>query len=209
MIIESPVLSAWIILLAFGLYGVVHSLLASLPVKALVSTLFGKTGERFYRLFYNVFATITIVPILVLPFTLPNVRWYSIPEPWSYLMYAVQLLALGLLGISILQTGVFELLGFSQVLGIEPKDRLNTAGMYGYIRHPLYTFSIIALWFNPSMTVNSAALTLAFTLYFIFGAMVEERKMVKVFGQEYRDYQANTPMFIPFIKRINKTQGEN
>jgi protein-S-isoprenylcysteine O-methyltransferase Ste14 len=202
MFIDHPVLSFLTILLAFGLYGVVHSLLASLPAKALVSTLFGKTGERFYRLIYNTFAVITLMPILALPFILPNATWYSIPAPWAYLVQAVRLLALGLLGISILQTGLFELIGFRQALGIEEKERLNTAGMYGYMRHPLYTFSILALWLNPSMTVNTASLTLAFTLYFIFGAMVEERKMVKIFGQEYKDYQAKTPMFIPFMKSL-------
>lgn len=200
MIIENPALSPWIILLAFGLYGFVHSLLASLPVKALVSALFGKTGDRFYRLFYNMFAAISIMPILALPFTLPDAPWYSISAPWANLMKAVQLLALGLLGISIFHTGLLELLGFSQAFGIDQKDKLNTAGMYKYIRHPLYTFSMIAILFNPSMTVNSAALSLAFTLYFILGAMVEERKMVKIFGQEYQDYQANTPMFVPLIR---------
>ena len=200
MIIDNPALSPLIILLAFGLYGFIHSLLASLQVKALVSALFGKTGDQFYRLFYNIFAVITIMPILALPFTLPDVIWYSIPTPWRNLMRVVQLLALGLLGISILQTGTFELLGLSQILGSKQKERLNTAGLYGYIRHPIYTFSIMAIWLNPSMTVNSAALTLAFTLYFIFGAMVEERKLVKVLGQEYRDYQAKTPMFVPFLR---------
>ncbi len=203
MIIENPALSPWMILLAFGLYGIIHSLLASLQVKALVSALFGKTGDRLYRLFYNAFAAITIVPILALPFALPDVIWYSIPAPWANLMRVVQLLALGLLGISILQTGPFELLGLSQILGSKQKETLNSSGMYGYIRHPIYTFSMIVIWFNPSMTVNSAALILAFTLYFIFGAMVEERKLVKVLGQEYRDYQAKTPMFVPFI-RVNK-----
>lgn len=202
MIIENPALSPWMILLAFGLYGVIHSLLASLQVKALISTLFGKSGDRFYRLFYNTFAVVTIMPILALPLTLPDVRWYSIPAPWANLMRLVQLLALGLLGISILQTGPFELLGLSQMLGSKPKETLNTSGMYGFIRHPIYTFSMIVIWFNPSMTMNSAALSLAFTLYFIFGAMVEERKLVKVLGKEYRDYQAKTPMFVPFMKRI-------
>jgi protein-S-isoprenylcysteine O-methyltransferase Ste14 len=200
MSIENPALSPWIILFAFALYGVVHSILASLPVKALADDLFGETADKFYRLFYNGFAFITLLPILALPYTLPNSPWYTIPEPWVYLAQAIQLLSLGLLAISVLQTGVLDFIGFKQVLRGERREKLRTNGIYRYIRHPLYTFGMVFLWLSPSMTQNLAALYFAFTLYFIFGAIVEEQKLEKVFGQAYQDYRTNTPMFIPFLK---------
>ena len=200
MTIENPALSPLIILGAFGLYGVVHSLLASLQVKALAAALFGKFAEKYYRLFYNVFAFITLVPIMALPYTLPNKPWYTIPAPWTYLTLSIQILVLGLAGISALQTDVFKFIGLKQVFVGESKDVLKTRGIYKHLRHPLYTFGIVFLWLSPSMFQNMAALYLAFTLYFIFGAMVEERKLERVFGQAYREYRAKTPMFIPFIK---------
>jgi protein-S-isoprenylcysteine O-methyltransferase Ste14 len=200
MTIENPALSPLIILMAFGLYGVVHSLLASLQVKALAAALFGELAEKYYRLFYNIFAFITLVPIMALPYALPNRPWYTIPEPWTYLTLSIQLLVLVLGGISVLQTGLFEFVGFKQVLVGEPKDTLKTKGLYKHVRHPLYTLGVIFLWLSPSMSQNMAALYFAFTLYFIFGAMVEERKLERVFGEAYREYRARTPMFVPFIK---------
>jgi protein-S-isoprenylcysteine O-methyltransferase Ste14 len=200
MTIENPALSPLIILLAFGLYGVVHSLLASLPAKALAAALFGELAEKYYRLFYNIFAFITLLPILALPYTLPNKPWYTIPKPWTYLTLGTQLLVLALGGFSVLQTGLFEFAGLKQVFSGEPKDTLETKGMYKHLRHPIYTLGMVFLWLSPSMSQNMAALYFAFTLYFIFGAMVEERKLERIFGEAYREYRARTPMFIPFIK---------
>jgi protein-S-isoprenylcysteine O-methyltransferase Ste14 len=203
MTIENPALSPLIILLAFGLYGVVHSLLASLQAKALAVTLFGKIAEKYYRLFYNAFAFITLAPIMALPYTLPNRSWYTIPKPWTYLTLSIQVLVVGLAGISVLQTGLFEFVGLKQVFSGEPKDTLKTKGLYKHVRHPIYTLGTVFLWLSPSMSQNMAALYFAFTLYFIFGAMVEERKLERVFGQAYRQYRAKTPMFIPFIRPLS------
>ncbi|MGD8454865.1 MAG: isoprenylcysteine carboxylmethyltransferase family protein [Anaerolineales bacterium] len=200
MTIENPAFSPLIILLAVGLYGLVHSLLASLQVKALAAALFGDFAEKYYRLFYNVFAFITLVPIMALPYTLPNKTWYTIPQPWTYLTLSIQLLVVGLAGIAALQTDVFKFIGLKQVFVGGSKDVLKTRGIYKHLRHPLYSFGIVFLWLSPSMSQNMAALYFAFTLYFIFGAMVEERKLVRVFGKAYQDYRAKTPMFIPFIK---------
>jgi protein-S-isoprenylcysteine O-methyltransferase Ste14 len=34
-------------------------------------------------------------------------------------------------------------------------------------------------------------------LYFYVGTFFEERRMVRTFGQEYRDYQRRVPRFLP------------
>jgi protein-S-isoprenylcysteine O-methyltransferase Ste14 len=94
---------------------------------------------------------------------------------------------------------MFSFIGLSQAMGYKSKETLTTNGLYRIIRHPLYTFSMIFLWLTPTMTQNTAMLYLAFSLYFIIGGIVEERKLVKIFGDEYRDYVEKTPMFIPFL----------
>lgn len=192
--------SPWVILLATAIYGLVHTVMASLPFKDMVYTLFGKAGERYYRLFFNVFSTITLLPILALPYALPDEVLYTVPEPWTYLTIALQLLSLLLLTYSVVQTGAFQFAGFSQALGLKTEDDLNTAGLYRFVRHPLYTFSMLFLWLAPTMTRNQAILYFSFTLYFIIGAVFEERKLVKIFGDDYRRYQAATPMLVPFLK---------
>jgi protein-S-isoprenylcysteine O-methyltransferase Ste14 len=199
--------SPLIIFLAFALYGVVHSLLASIPAKDLAYTFFGKTAERTYRLFYNIFSFVTLLPILALPFTLPDVELYTFPEPWSFVAKGGQILALTLLAYSAFQTGIFKFIGFSQLMGINNEEKLNTRGLYRYMRHPLYTFSLVFLWLTPTMTRNLAILYLSFSMYFIIGAVVEERKLVKTFGDEYLEYMSKTPYLIPFLKWGKNEEG--
>lgn len=205
---ENPIRSSpLIIFLAFALYGAVHSLLASIPAKDLAYTFFGKVAERTYRLFYNIFSFITLLPILALPFTIPDVELYTIPEPWSFIAKGGQILALVLLAYSAFQTGIFKFIGFSQLMGINNEEKLNTRGLYRYMRHPLYTFSLVFLWLTPTMTRNFAILYLSFSMYFIIGAVVEERKLVKTFEDEYLEYMSKTPMLIPFLKWGKQKEG--
>ncbi len=193
----STVYSPLIILLAFALYGLMHTLTASLSFKDWVISHLGEPARRYYRLAYSLLAFITFLPVLALPVWLPDVHWYTVPAPWRHLMVLGQLLSLALLAYSLLQTGAFQFLGIPQALGAASKDELNTGGLYRYIRHPLYTFTITLIWLIPSMTQNLAALNAAITLYALVGAVVEERKLVRLFGQAYQDYRRRTPMFLP------------
>ena len=190
--------SPWFILIAFAGYGVVHSLMASLGFKDFVYGLMGDLAERYYRMVYNMFSFLTLLPILALPLTIPDVQLYTIPTPWSSVTMALQGVSLALLFFSLIQTGAFEFIGLSQMVGVKSRDKLNTRGLYRCMRHPLYTFSMLFLWLTPTMTRNLAVLYLSFTLYFVIGAFVEERKMVRLFGQEYVDYQTRVGMFFPF-----------
>jgi protein-S-isoprenylcysteine O-methyltransferase Ste14 len=198
--------SAWFILIAFAGYGVVHSLMASLGFKDFVYGLMGELAERYYRMVFNLFSFFTLLPILALPLTIPDVPLYTIPDPWSSVTLAVQGISLALLIYSLFQTGAFEFVGLSQMVGIKAKDKLNTRGLYRYMRHPLYTFSMLFLWLTPVMTRNLAVLYLSFTLYFVIGALVEERKMVRLFGQAYVDYQVKVGMFFP-VPKLGECMG--
>ena len=94
-----------------------------------------------------------------------------------------------------------QFIGFSQALGSVEKDQLNINGLNKFMRHPIYTFTNTFFWFSPTMSQNTAAFYLAITLYSIIGAIYEERKLVEEYGQAYIDYQAETPMLIPFLKK--------
>jgi len=59
---------------------------------------------------------------------------------------------------------------------------------------------LIFIWFSPVMTYNLLALFIGLTIYIVIGAIYEERKLEREYGQSYRDYQARTPMLIPGLK---------
>ena len=82
-------------------------------------------------------------------------------------------------------------------------EQLVISGFYRWVRHPLYTAGFFLLWASPDMTRNGFALKLGLTLYLIAGAYVEERKLVKAFGDAYVSYSERVPMFFPRLSRFS------
>jgi protein-S-isoprenylcysteine O-methyltransferase Ste14 len=65
------------------------------------------------------------------------------------------------------------------------------------VRHPLYLFSLLAIWPSPIMTESLLAFNAAATLYFVVGSRLEEKRLIAAFGQTYLDYQRRVPWLIP------------
>jgi len=190
----------WIILSVF-LWGIIHSLLASMRTKELVTKWFGAKFMRFYRLLYNAFAVISFVPVLAIAALTNSRTLYSVPIPWSGLMVFGEILALIGLTLAFSQTDAWEFIGLRQLGESERPSRLNTGGLYHYIRHPLYATGLVFIWLFPHMTISILVINIALTIYILIGAFFEERKLRREFGQEYIDYAAVTPMLIPLVKR--------
>ena len=186
----------WLIIVV-ALWGLIHSLLASLQFKSLLLRMRGERGMKFYRLFYNVFAVVSFLPVLYLMVTLPDQPLYEVPSPWSYLMRAGQIASALLLLVSVLQTDVLAFVGLRQLFATEQGGDLVTRGLYRLVRHPLYTFSLLVLWLSPVISLNSFIVYLALTIYILIGIIFEERKLLREFGKAYADYKSVTPMLIP------------
>lgn len=81
------------------------------------------------------------------------------------------------------------------------KGQVITKGVYRYIRHPQYTGLILL---TIGMLIEWATLfmlliwPIVFFMYYRL-AKIEERDMIREFGEEYRRYMKQTKMFIPFI----------
>jgi protein-S-isoprenylcysteine O-methyltransferase Ste14 len=217
----SPILAPLLILLAVLVYGLVHSLLASLGVKALSRRWLGPQAKRFYRLAYNLFAVFSLLPVLALPAFLPDRLIYVIPLPWSLLTLGLQALALLALAVGVLQTGAGTFLGLRQLFEAPESKAINgetpqgkspegespegvsplvVGGLYRWVRHPLYSAGLVFIWLIPRMSVNLLALNFGLSLYLVVGALFEERKLLREFGQAYTLYRQRTPMLVPGLK---------
>ena len=184
--------------LAVLIWGVVHSLTASLGAKDWIRRMLGETGKRFYRLAYNLFSVISFLPILRLMVVLPDQVLYQIPAPWVYISLAGQVAAIILLGIGVLQTDMLSFVGLRQLFkGKERHSELITHGLYRWARHPLYTAALLFIWLTPIMSENSLVVIISATIYIFVGAWFEERKLEREFGAAYAEYKAVTPMLIP------------
>ena len=188
------------ITLALLLWGFLHSILASLRFKSFLANLLGQSLMRGYRLFYNVFAFISFLPILWLVATLPNAPLYSVPVPVSYGMLLGQGIGMVLLMVGVLQTDTLAFLGLRQLVMEEKPAGLVTNGLYRLVRHPLYTAGLLILWLSPQVSVNLFTMFVGATVYILVGVSFEERRLLRRFGQSYADYKSRTPMLIPWLK---------
>ncbi|RIK27179.1 MAG: hypothetical protein DCC54_04325 [Anaerolineae bacterium] len=173
-------MSAFYIILSLLLWGLVHSILASLGFKSFLANLLGDAPMRGYRLFYNVFSFLSFLPILYLVVALPDARLYSVSAPLSYAMMFGQGVMVILLVVGVLQTGMLTFAGLRQLIEGE--------------RPPKF------MWLSPQVTVNSFTLYIAAMIYIFIGAYFEERKLAREFGAAYAEYRSKTPMFIPCLK---------
>jgi protein-S-isoprenylcysteine O-methyltransferase Ste14 len=189
----------WIVLSVL-LWGLLHSLSASLKAREWARQILGPVWNRFYRLAYNIFSVFSFLPVLVLAALTPDRRLYLVPLPWSGLMVLGELLAVAALVLAFRQTDMWEFIGFRQLGETDKPSGLTTSGLYHYVRHPLYSAGLAFIWLMPLMTVNVLAINLALTVYVVIGAVFEERKLRREFGQAYVEYAKVTPMFIPFLK---------
>jgi protein-S-isoprenylcysteine O-methyltransferase Ste14 len=189
----------WLIF-AIALWGVIHSWLASTGFKNFLRRTPGNRFMKFYRLLYNIFAVVSIVPILYLMVSLPDKMLYQMPVPWNYVMRAGQALSVLFLFVAVLQTDVLSFAGLRQLVEEEKTGSLVTNGLYRSVRHPLYTFSLLILWLSPSMSINSFIVYTALTIYILIGIVFEERKLVGEFGNAYVEYKSSTPMLFPGTK---------
>jgi protein-S-isoprenylcysteine O-methyltransferase Ste14 len=99
----------------------------------------------------------------------------------------------------------FELFGLHQVAnnlaGREmPTPRFRAPLFYKFVRHPLYLGFIIAFWAAPRMTIGHLLFAAVTTAYIVVGALLEERDLIDMFGDEYRRYKERVSMLVPWRK---------
>ena len=183
----------------FTLWALLHSLTASLAGKEQARRYFGPGADRWYRLAYNAFSVVSFLPLLFLLAVLPDRQLYLVPEPWSWLWRALQVVALVGLLVAFMQTDPRHFTGLIQLVGAAEGDdgRLMVRGFYCRVRHPLYFFSILLVWSTPNMTVLWFEACILFTLYFYLGSLHEEQRLLAEFGQAYAQYREQVPMLIP------------
>lgn len=87
------------------------------------------------------------------------------------------------------------------LIGIEKTTSLVTAGIYKYIRHPLYSSLLFFTWgvFIKKISWAGFACALAATFFLVVTAKIDEAECAHYFGPAYQAYIEKTRMFIPFL----------
>jgi protein-S-isoprenylcysteine O-methyltransferase Ste14 len=114
--------------------------------------------------------------------------------------------------------GPFHLLSFAFIFGgffliskawyvlyrAQRKGRLATAGPYAYVRHPQYDgFILVMLGFLVQWpTILTLAMFPVLVWMYVRLARAEEREAIATFGEDYRQYAAKVPGFIPRLGQL-------
>jgi protein-S-isoprenylcysteine O-methyltransferase Ste14 len=199
------IIDIFLIIILFGLFGFIHSILASTKIKKILISKFGNL-IAFYRLTYVLISFITLFIVYDLA-PKPHIIIYDLPYPFDFIILLPQIV--GLVGIlwTLRYFNLKEFLGIDQIFrwlnnnydvtDMDEKLTLRIEGPYKYVRHPIYFFSIIILAFRPQMDLFYLTAFVCICIYFYIGSLYEERKMIDRFGSQYLDYQNTVPRIFP------------
>jgi len=141
-------------------------------------------------------------------------QWRPLPAPfWHFetplavaILSAISLAGWGIVLISTFLIDHFELFGLKQTVSyafgqplVHPtfKERL----FYKWVRHPLMLGFLIAFWATPTMSQGHLLFAVVTTVYVVLAIQIEERTLVHLHGDRYRDYQRRVSMLLPFGSR--------
>lgn len=192
------------LMLAFAwlVYFSLHSLLASNFIKQYFNRRLG-VYFQYYRLFYTILATITLLPVL----------YYNAMISSEILIPAHTIdiarfagLVLATYSVIIIKHAFknYSIRTFLRFTTSEDaQEPLRTDGILQRIRHPLYAGTILiftGFWlFSPTL---ANLFTLVMIVIYIFvGIQLEEAKLIKTYGQRYEEYKKQVPMLIPSFRR--------
>jgi protein-S-isoprenylcysteine O-methyltransferase Ste14 len=84
---------------------------------------------------------------------------------------------------------------------MEETTKLIEAGLYKYIRHPMYSSFVLAGpgAFLKHVSFLTAAMVVICLVSTYLTAKVEQGEMIERFGDDYIQYMKRTRMFIPFL----------
>lgn len=198
--------------LIFLTFALIHSITVASWFKDLCRHAFGEIFMRvWYRFLYTTVSGITVFIAVYLTSQVPDRVLWQGPLWFRLVMHAIQLAGFVFGAQAFQYQDKWEFMGFRQVWRYVTKGEiagnsegltereLVTTGVYGIVRHPLYVAGFVIFTFSPHITVNGLTITVLADLYFLFGMFIEERRFVKTFGDQYREYMKKVPRMIPRI----------
>lgn len=188
------------------LFGLQHSLMARKSFKSRLTALIPTVAERST---YVLLSSLVLGVMFWLWYPI-NFPVWRVETPWaSVLITGLFWMGWAIVLLATLLISHFELFGLKQAIDrwrdtTQHAPVFRTPLLYKLVRHPLYLGFLIAFWATNDMTVGHLLFSMGLTVYLFIGAYFEERDLVVLFGDRYRQYQGETSMILPVPKIRSK-----
>lgn len=191
----------YLAILSFGftLYFLIHSAMASLRLKNYVVLNYPHL-LKFYRIVFNVTAILLLIPLL------GYMQLYQSPQLWQWSglwhWLADGLAVLAIIGFlwTLTEYDGKEFLGLSQLkskcTSVNDLEAFHISTPHRFVRHPWYFFALVILWTRDINVTQCVSYSLM-SLYFVFGSMLEEKKLLQYHGDKYSQYCRHVPRLFP------------
>lgn len=210
---------------AFAVFALLHSIGAQEPFKLALARWMGPFFvDHFWRLIYcglSYWALYYGVASLHWSRNTDYDVWLVVYPEWLWqIIVVLHLGSIALLYAAFLQSDYLEFWGLKQgyrgllkIVGKAPPapaielfgtHRLEVSGVYGWVRHPMLVAGLLFL-LTSGPSLNNIVYTAMYTAYMMIGGYYEERRMIKIFGEDYRRYQSRVGAFFPLPWRRQGT----
>lgn len=183
--------------LSLVVFYALHSLLAWTGVKRWAALRLGLV--RWYRLTYSIVSVLLLLWVWQAYRAAPSTALWT-PARWAMIPGLLLLVGGAALAVvAVLRFGGAAFLG----LQAEVPGALVRSGLHGRMRHPIYTGTIVLLlgWLLLSPTAATALCIGLTFVYLPIGITLEERKLIDLFGEDYRRYRREVPALWPHGQR--------
>jgi methanethiol S-methyltransferase len=177
-------------LILLAAFGIVHSLMARPAFKR---ALYGRQ-PGLDRPIYVLVSALQLWMLIACWTPMPQTLWHA-DAVWAIaLAYGLFALANLLVAWAVFSIDALHFFGLRDE---EPPFALK--GPYRFVRHPIQTGLILALWATPHMTVGHALMAAVLSAYSIAATLgLEERELELAHGEDYRKYRVAVPALLPW-----------
>lgn len=184
------------------LFSLFHSIFATEKCKRFIKAVM-KKKYKYYRILYSLFAFISLCAIIVYHLSINTILLWN-TQPAEVIISITGIITGGLVMIFFAKKFFFELSGADVFIETKRSATLIKKSLYNYVRHPLYTATLLLIWsiffLHPSLSNLISGLCI--TAYTIIGIHFEEKKLINSFGKSYIQYRFETPMLIPKLYSV-------
>lgn len=184
------------------IFAVLHSMLARQSVQAQFERVLG----GYYRLTYNLVALLKLSVVYYIGrMWLDNSRFALFENGAAYITaLAIQCLGVAVLILAVMMYDIGRFSGITQArtgerVSTSTNEPLQRRFLNKWVRHPLYTGAFLILW-GSALSTFELWTAIWGTLYLLIGTTFEERKLIRLYGDQYRSYQHEVPRYFPSLR---------